>query len=187
MNTAARFEALRRPRLHVAPGRANRRPGRCLHPRGGSPAFSLVELVLVMTVIATLSAVAVPRFAAFLCNQRLEAAARRITVDLAYGQERARHASTTCRVQFNAPLDLYTMDTVTNPDHPGEAYIIELAKEPYQVDVISADFGGDAEIAFDAYGKSDSGGTIVLRCGARTLTVTIDARSGKALFGVSAL
>lgn len=158
-----------------------------MRARYGSRAFTLVEMALVVAVLATLSAIAVPRFAAFLCNQRLEAAARRITVDLAYCQERARHSGATLRVRFNAVQDLYAMDGVTNPDHPGEAYSVRLAKEPYQVDVTSANLGGDAEIVFDAYGKADSGGTIVLRCGTRTLTVTVDAQSGKALSGVSAL
>jgi len=53
-------------------------------PRGGDPAFSLVELVLVITVIATLSAVAVPRYF------EMQAAATQRAVDGIHAEVQAR-------------------------------------------------------------------------------------------------
>jgi len=43
----------------------------------------------------------------------------------------------------------------------------------------SADFDGDAEIIFDAYGNPDSGGTLVIGAGERQITLSVDAETGR--------
>lgn len=53
------------------------------------PGFTLVELVIVLSVAAVLSAVAVPTFAAMLARQRLKAAAHHLQADLSLARQEA--------------------------------------------------------------------------------------------------
>lgn len=131
-----------------------------------------------MLLMAIISALAVPRFAGFLAEQRLDAAGRRIVTDIALAKRHSKHNSAALPVTFSSVSDTYTVSGLSDPDHPSASYVVRLGEEPYGVDVVSADFGGDAELRFDGYGTPDSGGTVVLRVGTRTRTVSVEAGSG---------
>ncbi len=138
-------------------------------------AFTLVELVLVTVLIALVSALAVPRYANFLSQQRLDAAANRLTVDLAAAQRRAKHSGASVTVRFEVPKSSYKILGLPDPDHPDLEYRVALSDEPYTAAILSASFGGSADLIFDGYGTPQQGGSVVVQVGARQQTITIDA------------
>lgn len=149
-----------------------RRPNR----RGG---FTMIELATVMTIMGVVAAMAVPRYGSFIAQERLEAAARRISADLTLAQRQARTAGVQQQITFSNVTHKYTVGTVKNMDHPGELYVVSLADEPYGGQIVSADFGGNADVIFDGYGAPDTGGSVTIRVGSRQKTIDLDAGTGR--------
>ena len=130
----------------------------------------MLELVIVMTLIAIVGGIAIPRYGASLANHRVEAAARRIAADLAYARRHARFASSSTTIVFDIATHQYS-DSITT---------VALEDDPYKAIIVSVNFGGDAEIVFDGFGHPDSGGSVLVQSGDRTRTVTLDGDSGRA-------
>ncbi len=141
-------------------------------------AFTLVELVMSLAIVAMFAAVAVPRYANFAAHQRAQGAVRRIATDLALAKRRAVLSSSSQTVAFTVATDSYIVGTMMDPDRPADPYRVILAQEPYNATIVSADFGGDADLVFDGYGVADSGGTIVLRVGGFEKTITVSGTRG---------
>jgi len=144
-----------------------------------SAGFTLLELVIVIMTIGIMIAVVVPRFADALSQHRLDAAAKRIELDLKLARRRARTYSSSQSIQFDTIAHAYILPGVPHMDHPDSDYRIELAGAPYGAWLVSADFGGDTELLFDGYGVPDSGGTIVVRSGRYQKTITVNSDTGK--------
>ena len=128
---------------HHNPALPRRRPGR--PSRGalrGAGGFSLFELLIAMSVIAIIAAVAVPRYASSVGRYRAESAARRVAADLTLAQAKARAASGVQFVNFNTAAGSYTIAGVADLNHPKSPYTVNLAGEPYNVTIGYADFGG---------------------------------------------
>lgn len=149
-------------------------------PRRSAWAFTLVELVLVVCIVGLLAGVAIPRMANTLARQRVTAAANRIVSDLRLAQAQARLTSAAKTVQFNVGMSRYRLVGVASPDRKSETYTVYLSREPYEVTLGSANFGGDANLVFDGYGTPDSGGSVVVQGGGHTMTISVDPDSGKA-------
>lgn len=142
------------------------------------PAFSLVELVIVVLVTGVLAAVAIPVFVESLMFHRVESAARRIKSDLELVQTTARLTSAAQKLTVLGTI--YSAgSTVTSFDRPGTAYSVDLAKEPYFLDVVAANFGGFTEVTFDGFGTPSSGGTIIVQAKNCRCTVTLDSHTGQ--------
>ena len=164
-----------RIKRHVAAGSFPRRQG-----RHQDQAFTLVELLLVLVVMGVMAGIAVPRYANSLARQRVGAAAKRVVTDLTLARQHARLAGVTQSVLFTVTNDLYTLVEMPDPDHAGKEYSVALSREPYRSKVVAADFGEDAEVAFDLYGRPDSGGNVSLCAGDFCKIVAVDAETGKA-------
>lgn len=151
------------------------------HPRSRQQTgFSLVEVVIVVMIVGTLAAVAVPRYANSLVRYRADASARRIAADLGLAQAAARQASASRQVVFDTTNNTYQLQGVTPLNGPGANYDVDLKESPYQAQIVSASLGGDAVIIFDGYGNPDSGGTVVIQVGSDQRQVVIDPETGKA-------
>ena len=135
---------------------------------------------MVVAIMAILAAVAIPRMAETVSRYRLEAAKTRILNDLALAQRRARVTGTSRTVRFLPAQEAYRLPEEAHLDNPSGVYRVQLWREPYEVDLVSADFDGDADLVFDGFGLPDSGGTVVIERGGYTATITVDANSGKA-------
>lgn len=141
--------------------------------------FSLIELVAVLAILALMASVAVPRVASTLARRRVEFAAARIVSDLRLAQREAKLASQARTVSFDPATGTCTLQSVADLDHPTE-YKVRLTDPPYEVNLLSVDFGGDAQITFDGYGVPDSGGSIVIGIRRDRVTITLDPVSGRA-------
>ena len=142
--------------------------------------FSLLELVVVLAIITTLAAIAVPRYQMSLARYRADLAARRIVVDLTYAQTSAKAASSSQHVIFYANEERYELVGISPLDGDAGQYTIRLSEKPYEADITSADFGGDAQITFDGWAMPDSGGAVIINVGSEQRTITVDAETGRA-------
>jgi prepilin-type N-terminal cleavage/methylation domain-containing protein len=141
--------------------------------------FSLIELTLVVVIIGIVAAMAIPRFASSLAHRRLEAAARRVAIDLALAQRRAKLSSASQKVTFDVAASTYVLVGARHLDHPEATYTVSLADDPYGAVISKVELGGDTEVVFDGYGLPDSGGTIVVAVGDYQKTVSLDADTGR--------
>ena len=142
--------------------------------------FSLLELVLVMAIMVVLGAIAAPRYAGALANYRADAAARRLIADLAFARDKARQTSQSRTVTFVPASGQLRILNVQDLNTAGPNYITNLHDEPYQAELISADFGGDSQVVFDGFGVPDSGGAAVVRAGGTQRTVMLNSGTGEA-------
>jgi len=148
-----------------------------------SAAFTLLELVIVVAVLGTLAAVAVPRYADFLAEQRVAAAARRLVADLALAQRTAKMAGAPQTVTFNVAADRYTLVGMPDPDRANTEYTVVLSADPYGAKITAISLGGDNALVFDGYGVPDSSASVFVRVGERAKSVSLDADSGHASIG----
>jgi general secretion pathway protein G len=142
-------------------------------------AFTLIELVVVVMIIAIMAAVAVPRYNNAACGFNADAAARRIKVDLEYLRQQARKTSAAKAIVFDVANHGYTLSGISDIDHAGQTYTVRFTRSPYDATLVSVDCGGDTVLAFDGFGQPDSAATIVVASGASQRTVTLESVSGK--------
>jgi prepilin-type N-terminal cleavage/methylation domain-containing protein len=142
--------------------------------------FTLVELVIVLSIMAITAAIAAPRYAGSLRRYRLDAAAKRIAADIEYVGAYAKARSAPQAVVFNIGTCGYSSAGLKSPDRRQNNYAVDLTKEPYRVALISATFGGSLTATFDGYGTPAAGGNVVVGAGNEGRRITLDAVSGKA-------
>ncbi|MFC1635705.1 GspH/FimT family pseudopilin [Planctomycetota bacterium] len=142
--------------------------------------FSLLELLLVLAIMATLTSMAIPRYQGSLARYRADLAARRIVHDLELAQAtaKAKGAALTVRIR-QAEDDVTLLDTAGLDPHES-TYCTKFFESPYQADITTSTFGSDNDIIFDGWGLPDSGGTAILTVGSETRTITVDANTGEA-------
>lgn len=141
--------------------------------------FTLLELIVVVAIIAMLSAVAIPRFGRSLARERCAAASRRIVADLALARRVAQARSATITVAFSDNTG-YAIAGLADRNRVGSAYSVSLVKEPYLMTTVKASFGGATSVSFDAYGVPNSAGAIRVGAGEYQYNVTLDVNSGVA-------
>ena len=143
------------------------------------PAFSLVELVLILAIIATLAMIAAPRYANAMAHYRAELAARRIVADLAHARAQAKASSQSWTVSFNPPANSYIIFDDTVLGNATTVTTVVLSEPPYHASITAAVFGADSDVVFDGYGASDGGGTVNVHSGGFQRQVVLDGDTGK--------
>ncbi len=151
--------------------------------------FSSIELLLVLAITATLSLIALPRFATARDAYHADAAANRLLADLTAARAMARTEDRLVVVKFDPGGDHYVFDNEPDPDRPGKEYAVDLGLAPYNADLVGATFDGANDVAFDRYGAAVSvpgskalgePGTITLRSGIASRVIVLDAATGRA-------
>jgi len=161
--------------------RPSTRRGRAARPsaRRHRPAFSLLELVLVLVIIGIAAAIAVPRHAAAVARYRAENAARRVAADLHRARDLARETSSDQKIAFAPATDRYTLAGYADPDRPGQAYTVILSGSPYHADLATAVFGEETSVTFNGFGVPTEGGKVAVQAGDYVWTITVDGESGE--------
>jgi len=142
--------------------------------------FSLLELVLVAAILATLTLIALPRYADADARYRAQAAARKIVSDLAYARAKAISTSTPQTVIFDVSADQVRIPTLADVDRPGQAYVSDLSGHPYRATITQADFSGSNQVTFSIYGLPNTAGSVLVTVGNVSAGVSLSAETGKA-------
>jgi prepilin-type N-terminal cleavage/methylation domain-containing protein len=143
--------------------------------------FTLIELTVVAALVAVFAAIAMPRVAGNLRNQRLNAAARRLVSDFNLAAARARATSSSRTVVFDLTAGSYTIPGELPLNKASGTYTVTLSSDPYRVTLSDVNFNSTTTATFDGYGKPASGGYVKVTVDGVTRTVTLDADSGKAV------
>ena len=148
--------------------------------RARSTGFSLAELALVVVIMAILSAIAIPRFAAATRNSAVDQAARRLAGDLRLAQAEAIKTQRQQSVVIDIGTNAYTLVGMAHPDHPSGTFVVTFGGQVYRdVRISAVDFGGANILTFDRFGGPSSPGTVILGSTARTKTVRVAAGAGR--------
>lgn len=140
--------------------------------------YSLIDVVLTITIIGILSAVAMPQFSASIEAQRVKAAAKRLKADVELAARYARSNNGSETITFNTDDDSYSFSSYADINHPSSVYTIWLNESPYHTTIDSLDMTGDS-ITFNPYGIPDQGAEIEVTHGSLSLTVVIEEITGK--------
>lgn len=147
-------------------------PGSCV--RG---AFSLVELLIVLAIIATASAVAVPRMIESEARWRLTGAARRIAADIA--EARSYAIASSAGVTVECSRDGYTVTS----SRDGLIRAVDLSTRPYNAGIVEAAFGDVGELAFDGFGAASSDGIVTIVADGLLCRIVVSGASGTVKIG----
>ncbi|MEO1535168.1 MAG: prepilin-type N-terminal cleavage/methylation domain-containing protein [Planctomycetota bacterium] len=126
--------------------------------------FTLVELAVVIAVLAVVAAVAVPRFASASARSRLDAAAARVTNDIALLSATAQAASTDRQAVFDSFSDQYVLLGVRDRGRMLNRGV-NLGTAPFETNLVSATFDGSPLLTMNGYGVAETSGTINLAVG----------------------
>ena len=141
--------------------------------------FSLAETTIVLAIVAIFSAMAAPRYASSMARYRADLAARRIAADLVLARSEARMSGASRTVVFNPTARTYQLVGVTALNNSAGDYAVDLADDAYRASSLTADFNGQAQVTFDAYGAASDGGAVAIVVGELQRTITLDGPTGK--------
>ena len=130
--------------------------------------FSLLELVLVIVIIATIAGIALPRMSSSTNNSRVDQAIDRIEATLSKAREMARSRSTSVSVRFRTGNE--RMEIKIGGSTVEKMY---LDSSPYYADMTSASFGADEYIIYNGFGMPDTGGTVSISVGSAERTLPV--------------
>lgn len=153
-------------------------------------AFSLIELVIVISIIAIMASVASVRYAGALTTYRIDAAAKRLQADLDGARTRARTLGTSVYVEFTVASSTYSIRTraeaddgvplsTTNSNGPMKQ---DLRTAPYNARISKfTSSSGLQRAIFEPTGACSTSLQIVLVVGERERTVELDAGTGQSI------
>jgi prepilin-type N-terminal cleavage/methylation domain-containing protein len=146
-----------------------------------SRAFSLIEIVIVVAIIAAITAVAVPKYISSLNNYRVKGAAQSVASLILEAQARARASSSQSRIVVSG-------NSIAELDASG-ATVRELSlnTQTLKASVHRYVLGGDAILVFNGYGAPDTTGSIQLVSGPVSCKVTVAADGRVQVSDVSTL
>ncbi|HAU37243.1 MAG TPA: hypothetical protein DCX07_05950 [Phycisphaerales bacterium] len=152
--------------------------------------FTLAELLVLLLVLAITAVVVIPA-AIDTTDSQAVSAARLLASDLQYAQNVAITTQRPVYVTFNVGAEQYQLSTPSELN-PNERVVLNhpITKAPYVIDfstqrgfgrtnVVSASFGGLAEVGFDELGAPSSAGTVTLQAGSRVYRISVTAATGK--------
>jgi type II secretion system protein H len=173
------------------------------HPHG----FTLIELVVIISLMGIVATLAMPAMFSSVAGARLSSAADEITAALQFAQLSAIDDGRPYRVTIDAAADTLLVEQLEHPaDLMGaeteiaETTIEQQAYTPtphalkpnglFQetfgtnsqhegVDITTSDFAATSPVIFFAQGTPSSGGSVTLACQGQQTLITLDAQSGK--------
>ena len=165
----------------------DRRVTRPAAPRPSRPAFTLIEILVVVAIIGIAGAVVVPQILQS-GTMQIQAASRMVIADLLYAQNDAIAHQTTRTVTYNAATNSYqitdangTVLAVSWKNDAAANYVVNFSQDSRfsGVTLSSPSFNGTSAITFDALGTPSSGGSVDLVTGSTRYRVSVGAFTGR--------
>jgi len=142
------------------------------------PAFSLLELVIVMAIVTAVSGIGLLRYSRSLSRYRVETACARLIADLRAARTQAVTTSSRRIVVFNAAAATYQILTAAELTANASGTLVSLAGDPYRATMRVVGLAGN-QIAFTGRGDVSGAAIIVLTCADAESGVTIEPDSGR--------
>lgn len=158
--------------------------------------FTLIEILAVVVILGIMSAVIIPQLGSH-DSSRVASAARELTADLIYAQNRAVTLQKTQYVVFNTATNKYDLASsysplviITNPVTSGP-YETVFGQSPLDgVSLGSVSFDGQTTVAFNELGvplsvstagvaQTLNSGAVVIQAPKASLTVSVQPYSGE--------
>lgn len=154
-------------------------------------AFSLVELIVVVAILAIVAALVIPKIGSAGDSQAI-AAATILKSDLEVTRSLALTTQQTHSLVFSSDRQSYKVvanytggdyaaaTAVAHPVLAQQSFTVTLASKNGMsgVTVVSASFGGAAYVTFSSQGEPSSAGTVTLRSGSTQMQVSIEVLTG---------
>lgn len=127
-------------------------------------AFSLLELVIVLSIILIVAAIAVPRYAGAMVSYRITAAGHRLRTDVQLARAKARQMSSPVCMEFD-PLE-HTISIYPKPGTSAQTWkhVTRLTDQPYESKIYFV-FASSYTLTFDGYGRCGENALVALRSG----------------------
>jgi prepilin-type N-terminal cleavage/methylation domain-containing protein len=141
--------------------------------RSARQAFSMIELVIVITIIVVVAALAVPRYAASMEAHKVDGAARRIAADITASRDLARALGAAQSMYFEEGGYI-----IVTRDVEGQSTksLVDMTQEPYRV--VLFERGATRDVTFDSRGRTPQSLLIAVTKGDSSRFVTLDAVTG---------
>lgn len=159
--------------------------------------FTLVEVILVLTVLAIVSVTAIPAFVNT-GGAQCDSAARKLVSDISYARRLAQNRNGIYGVAFDAAAETYNVylydpstntKTITTDPLIGTQMIIDFKKVPglKGINIQNPDFKGSTETRFNSQGVPQdasgvaltSAGSVVLSAGGVSRTIYVQPNTGE--------
>jgi competence protein ComGD len=137
--------------------------------------FTLLELVLTISIIVLLALLVVPKLMNATPRLAVESEGIRLKADAAYAQQAAIARNSAYRLVFDRGSERVLIQS-----YDGSAYCLEQERRlPGAVDLVSTTFEGDC-VTFNGLGEPSEGGTVKFQGSDGTIvTVTITPGTGR--------
>lgn len=153
------------------------------------PAFSLLELIVVLTIISIVAGMGMVRYVGSLASYRADLAARRIAADIEHARREARATGQHRFFEIHQPKSFYrfgaesvrAIDFSNRIDQNNRPRSVVLTEPPYRVTIRSLTWSSPSgdHLVFDAFGRPSRGVRIeIVAGGDRIRRITLDAQGG---------
>jgi prepilin-type N-terminal cleavage/methylation domain-containing protein len=136
--------------------------------------FSLIELMLVLSIIGIVSAIALPKFAGADTGRRIAAAKRTLIADVEFAKLRARATNKTHVIKFYPSENKYIIVAGTNINRESVVLTRDFDDNPYTIGIVSTDLGADNYTIVTPFGDLSPGFVVNLTNNEVQIAVSLD-------------
>ena len=151
--------------------------------RGSAGAFTVIEILIVVVILAIAAMTALPMLGSA-ASVQVRSAANMIAADLEYARSLSVSRGRNFTVVFDTAAESYEIrdefgSTIAHPVKKGFDYVIDIQGEGLdRVEITNVDFAATSQVEFDYLGSPDNGGAVTVQGGNSTITISVEPITG---------